>query len=132
MPYLLDTNTVSDLVRHPNGRARARIAQVGEDQVFTSIIVVAETRFGAAKKKSDRLSVQLELVLSSLEVLPFDTPADRAYADLRVQLEAVGTPIGGNDMLIAAHALALGHTLVTANEREFSRVPGLSIENWLR
>ena len=65
-------------------------------------------------------------------MLPFETPADAAYAELRTTLEQNGTPIGANDMLIAAHALALGLTLVTDNEREFSRVHGLSTENWLR
>ena len=67
-----------------------------------------------------------------MEILPFKPPADVIYRDLRAQLERVGTPIGPNDMLIAAQALALGLTVVTDNEREFSRVAGLSVENWLR
>jgi len=132
MPYLLDTNIVSDLLRNPKGRIRARISEVGEAEVFTSIIVVAEARYGIAKKGSARLQAQLEAVLGSLETLPFDAPADYAYAKLRVEIESAGTPIGANDMMIAAHAIALGYTLVTANEREFVRVPGLAVENWLR
>lgn len=129
---LLDTNILSDLVRNPQGRVAARIAEVGESSICTSIIVAAELRFGAAKKGSERLTVQLERILSAIDIQPFDAPADAVYADLRVQLEAVGTPIGGNDMLIAAHALASDHVLVTDNEREFARIPRLQIENWLR
>ena len=129
--YLLDTNIVSDLVRNPQGRAAAKIAEVGEDAVATSIIVAAELRYGALKKGSSRLAEQLDVILSALEVLPFETPAEAAYASARVALEAAGTPIGGNDLLIAAQALALDLVVVTNNEREFARVRGLEVENWL-
>ncbi len=132
MGYLLDTNIVSDLVRNPQGRVTARIRAVGEAQVSTSIIVAAELRYGAAKRGSPRLSAQLEAVLCALEVLPFEAPADAAYGRLRADLEAAGRPIGGNDLLIAAQALALGHTIVTDNEREFARIAELPRENWLR
>jgi tRNA(fMet)-specific endonuclease VapC len=132
MRRLLDTNIVSDLVRNPQGQSAQRIAEIGEDAVCTSIIVAAELRFGAAKRASERLSRQLERILGALEIIPFDQPADTVYGNLRVQLEAAGTPIGGNDLLIAAQALALGHIVVTDNEREFGRVAGLTCENWLR
>ena len=132
MRYMLDTNIVSDLVRHPQGRIAEHIRKVGEAQVCTSIIVAAELRYGATKKGSQRLTAQLETVLGGLDVLPFEAPADAAYGLIRTRLEQAGTPIGGNDLLIAAQALALGLTMVTENEREFSRVPGLSVENWLR
>ena len=75
---------------------------------------------------------QLEVVLSALEILPFDAPADKTYGLLRARLEQIGKPIGANDLLIAAQALSLGHVLVTDNEREFARVDGLRCENWLR
>jgi len=130
--FLLDTNILSDLVRNPQGRVTARIAEVGDEAVCTSIIVAAELRFGAAKKGSERLTLQLERILSAIDIQPFDAPADAAYARLRVQLEAAGAPIGGNDMLIAAQALASHWTVVTDNEREFVRISGLQIENWLR
>jgi tRNA(fMet)-specific endonuclease VapC len=130
--YLLDTNIVSDLVRNPHGRITQRIRKVGEMQICTSIIVAAELRYGAEKKGSPRLTAQLAAVLGALEVLPFETPADRAYGLLRTRLEQSGKPIGANDLLIAAQAIALGHVLVTDNEREFSRVEGLRYENWLR
>ena len=129
--YLLDTNIVSDLIRNPQGRAAAKIAEVGEDAVATSIIVAAELRYGALKKGSSRLAEQLDVILSALEVLPFETPAEAAYASARVALEAAGTPIGGNDLLIAAQALTLDLVVVTNNEREFARVRGLEVENWL-
>lgn len=129
--FLLDTNIVSDLVRHPDGRVAAKIAELGEEAVATSIIVAAELRYGAAKKGSARLTTQLETILGALEVIPFEAPADATYANARVALEAAGTPIGGNDLLIAAQGLTLGMVLVTANEREFARVAGLTTENWL-
>ena len=132
MRYLLDTNVVSDLVRNPQGKVAQRIRKVGEGEVCTSIIVAAELRYGAAKKGSPRLSSQLEIVLGVLEVLPFETPADAAYGLLRTRLEQAGTPIGANDLLIAAQALALGYTFVTDNEKEFARVDDLLRENWLR
>jgi len=132
MRYLLDTNVVSDLVRNPQGKVAQRIGKVGEALVCTSIIVAAELRYGAAKKGSPRLSAQLEAVLGALEVLPFERPADAAYGLLRAQLEQAGRPIGANDLLIAAHALALGFTVVTDNEKEFARAKGLSVKNWLR
>lgn len=130
--YLLDTNIVSDLVRHPQGRAAAKIAEVGEEAVATSIIVAAELRYGAAKKASPRLTAQLEAVLGVLEIIALEVPADASYGAARVALEAAGTPIGANDLLIAAQALALDMIVVTDNEREFARVDGLRHENWLR
>jgi len=132
MRYLLDTNAVSDLVRHPQGKVAQRIRKVGEAQICTSIIVAAELRYGAAKKRSPRLSAQLEAALGALEVLPFETPADAAYGLLRTRLEQAGRPIGANDMLIAAQTIALGYTIVTDNEKEFARVKGLPRQNWLR
>ena len=129
--YLLDTNILSDLVRHPAGKIMQRIEAVGEARVCTSIIVAAELRFGACKKGSPRLTSQLEAVLSALDILPLEQPADERYAQLRTALEKAGTPIGPNDMLIAAHVLDLGLILVTANVREFTYVPGLTLENWL-
>jgi len=129
--YLLDSNTLSDLIRNPGGSVARRIAVVGEPTVCTSIVVACELRFGAAKKSSPSLSERVEEILETLEVLPLDRGADRHYAGIRSHLARLGTPIGPNDLLIAAHALALGLTLVTANVEEFGRVPQLSIENWL-
>ena len=108
-----------------------RIAAVGEGAVATSVIVAAELRFGAQKKGSPRLSARIDAILGSLTVLPLEPPADATYGLLRAALEKQGTPIGANDMLIAAHTVALGRVLVTANEREFERITGLEVVNWL-
>jgi tRNA(fMet)-specific endonuclease VapC len=132
MRFLLDTNIVSDLVRHPRGKIADRISEVGEDDVCTSIVVAAELRYGAAKRNSSRLTAQLEAVLGALEVIALEAPADAMYGLIRANLERTGQPIGANDLLIAAHALALDLTVVTDNEREFSRVEDLRVENWLR
>lgn len=129
--YLLDTNILSHLVRFPSGPVRDQIAAVGEARVATSIIVAAEMRFGATKKASPRLTAQVEAVLSALPVLPWEAPCDVHYGDIRTALETTGVVIGGNDMLIAAHARALSMTIVTVNTREFARVPGLEVTDWL-
>ncbi|SIR57022.1 tRNA(fMet)-specific endonuclease VapC [Bosea sp. TND4EK4] len=130
---MLDTNILSELVRNPHGVVARRIAEVGGDAVCASIVTAAELRFGCAKKGSPRLLRQVEAILEGVEILPFDVPADAEaeYAGIRAELEAAGTPIGPNDLLIAAHARALGTTLVTANISEFSRVRELKVENWL-
>jgi len=129
--YLLDTNILSDLVRHPQGPVASHITRVGEETVCTSIIVAAELRFGAVKSGSSKLADRVDLILSAIEILPLEVAADREYGKLRQYLARKGTPIGPNDMLIAAHALDAGLIVVTANLREFTRVPGLKVENWL-
>jgi tRNA(fMet)-specific endonuclease VapC len=132
MRFLLDTNIVSDLVRNPHGRVAQHIRKIGEEKVCTSIIVAAELRYGSTKKGSSRLAAQLEAVLEALEIMPFEAPADRIYGLVRTQLKQAGRQIGGNDLLIASQALALGYTVVTHNENEFSRVENLRLENWLK
>ncbi|HEX6120865.1 MAG TPA: type II toxin-antitoxin system VapC family toxin [Dongiaceae bacterium] len=130
--FLLDTNALSTLVRDPQGKVAAHIAAVGESNICTSIIVAAELRYGAAKRASARLARQLDLILKAMEIIPFESPMDRVYAELRNALEKRGRPIGGNDLIIAAQALALEATLVTDNVKEFEQVPGLNLENWVR
>jgi tRNA(fMet)-specific endonuclease VapC len=128
---MLDTDMLSDLIRNPRGKVARRIAEVGEDQICTTIIVAAELRYGSAKRGSKRLIERVESLLSEISVLPFEPPADSVYGQLRADLETAGRPIGSNDMLIAAHARAAGATMVTANTGEFERVTGLRVENWL-
>jgi tRNA(fMet)-specific endonuclease VapC len=130
--FLLDTNIVSDLVRNPRGRAATTIARSGNVEIATSIVVACELRFGATRRGSAALLERLNGVLERLPVIAFDLDADARYGELRTALERAGQPIGANDMLIAAHALNLGATLVTDNVGEFERVEGLQIENWLR
>lgn len=128
---MLDTNIVSDLVRNPQGAVTQHIIKVGSEAVCISIITAAELRYGCARKGSARLLANVEAILGSIQVLAFDVPADAEYGGIRADLEAAGKPIGPNDLLIAAHAHALGAVLVTANTSEFSRVRGLQVENWL-
>jgi tRNA(fMet)-specific endonuclease VapC len=127
--YLLDANVFSALSRSPEGKVARRFEQLFP-HCGTSIIVAAEVRFGIAKLPDARGSLRAGDLLLRLPILPFEPPADLRYGELRAELERRGTPIGANDMLIAAHALALDCILVTANEREFRRVPGLKVENW--
>jgi len=129
--YMLDTNIISDLIRNPQGKAAKRIAKVGEDSICTSIIVAAELRYGCTKSGSARLLKTVEELLAEIEVLAFDVPADAEYGAIRSELEAVGKPIGSNDLLIAAHARVADATMVTANATEFRRIRRLKIENWL-
>lgn len=130
--FSLDTNIVADLVRNPAGVVAQRIAEVGEARVAVSIIVACELRFGAAKSGSAKLARRVEEILAAVETLPLAPPADLAHASARRALEAKGTPIGPNDLLIASQARALGMTVVTDNLSEFRRVPGLDVVNWLR
>lgn len=129
--YMLDTNIISDLIKNPQGNVANRIARVGEDNLCTSIVVAAELRYGCAKRGSKRLAKAVESLLGELTVLPLDVPADAEYGGIRSELEAAGQPIGGNDLLIASHAYAIGATIVTANACEFKRIRGLRVENWL-
>lgn len=130
--YLLDTNILSDIIRNPSGLAARRIEQVANQDLCTSIIVAAELRYGCAKKGSSRLLTRVESLLRTIPVLPLDLPVDIQYGKLRAELEAEGEAIGQNDLFIGAHASALGLTLVTDNTREFGRIRGLNVENWLR
>ena len=133
--YLLDSNTLSDIFRNPGGRTALRhqlITDDPENEILVSIVTACELRYGVAKKGSKRLGERIEELLAGVRVAPLELGADQAYGELRADLERKGQLIGPNDMLIAAHALALGAILITDNTREFRRVKGLKVENWLR
>lgn len=130
--YLLETSILSYLVRQPQGVVAERIADVGEANVLTSVIVACELRYGAAKRGSRRLTRQVEAILGAMAIRPLESDVEKIYASIRVALEKKGTPIGAHDMLIAAHARALDAVCVTDNVAEFKRVPALKVENWLR
>ncbi|MEL6063079.1 MULTISPECIES: type II toxin-antitoxin system VapC family toxin [unclassified Methylobacterium] len=132
MRYLLDTNILSALIRSPRGSVAERIREIGEAGIYTSAIVAAELRYGALRKGSERLSRQIEAVLDTIPITPWQPPHDSIDAKLRLGLEQAGTPVGANDLLIATQALADASVLVTDNTREFARISGLTIENWLR
>ncbi|QPF95396.1 type II toxin-antitoxin system VapC family toxin [Bradyrhizobium commune] len=128
---MLDTNIISDLIKNPQGRVAERIDAVGDTNICTSIVVAAELRYGCVKSGSLRLKTAVDDLLEQMDVLPLGAPADVAYGSIRSALEAAGSIIGGNDLLIAAHARAMGAIVVTANTGEFNRVHGLQVENWL-
>jgi tRNA(fMet)-specific endonuclease VapC len=130
--YLLDTNVLSHLVRQPQGPVADHIADVGEANVLTSVIVAYELRYGAAKRGSKKLTRQVEAVLSAMTIKPLESDVERVYASIRVALERKGTPIGAHDMLIAAHARTIDAVCVTDNVAEFRRVPALKVENWVK
>jgi tRNA(fMet)-specific endonuclease VapC len=133
--YLLDTNILSDLLKNPRGKAAQEISSLSSeerDSLATSIVVAAELRYGVAKRGSPSLAGRVDQLLDAIEVLPLEPKADQHYGRIRTQLEKAGTPIGANDLLIAAQALAIDAVLVTDNVREFKRVKGLRVENWLR
>jgi tRNA(fMet)-specific endonuclease VapC len=128
--YLLDTDTLSHVLREPSGTVARRIAVVGEQAVATTPIVAGELRFGARRSGSRPLVERVDELLARLQVLPLDDRVAMAYADVRRALERAGTPFPPNDLWIAAHALAEERIVVTGNVREFRRVAGLGVEDW--
>jgi len=122
---------LSLVIKNPQGIAAMRICSFDKNEIFTSILVAAEMRYGVEKKASSILAERVELLLQAITILPFSIDADRYYGQIRNNLERQGKTIGANDMLIAAHALSLDATLVTDNTREFERVQGLKIANWI-
>jgi tRNA(fMet)-specific endonuclease VapC len=130
--YLLDSNILGNLSRNPQGAIAVELRKRKDQKIATSIIVYCEIEYGLEKSKSEKQRRTMETILREIEVLDLTTPVHEHYAAIRLALRVAGTPIGPNDLLIAAHARALGAILVTDNVSEFSRVPGLKIENWLR
>lgn len=132
--YLLDTNIISALMKDRTGAITANVRtwaqRLPDCRLVTSVVVQYELLFGLARHGTSRLQTAYDIQMNKLPVLPLDASVGPHYARLRTHLEKAGTPIGANDTLIAAHALALGATLITA-DAEFSRVPGLALENWL-
>lgn len=131
--YLLDTNIISDLMYDPRqGRAAQHVRAVAETDLVTSAVVVGELQFGVEKKGSEKLRTRMHAVVNTLEILPITERCSEHYGKLRAELERRGTMIGPNDLWIASQALAEQCVLVTDNDDEFRRVPGLTVENWLR
>ena len=132
MRYLLDTNILSDVIKNPQGLVANRMIVLDYDDLFTSIIVASEMRYGVEKKGSAVLAERVDLLLQTIQVASLDVDADRYYGIIRLHLERQGKIIGANDLLIAAHALSMDAVLVTDNIREFERIDGLKIDNWLK
>jgi tRNA(fMet)-specific endonuclease VapC len=129
--FLLDTNAMSDLMKNPTGMVARAIEDRLDSEIATSLIVAAELRYGAARRASPRLKAAVEALLQLVPVVSPEPPFDVVYGDLRASLESSGTVLAPHDLLIAAHALTLQATIVT-DDQVFSRVPGLSVENWMR
>jgi tRNA(fMet)-specific endonuclease VapC len=128
--YLLDTNTVSYIIKGNFPRVRERLLKVPISEVGISVVTEAELRFGVARlPQAEKLGIVVEEFLRRIEVLAWDSEAARHYARLRAVLEENGEPMGNLDLMIAAHSLAVGTTLVS-NDRVFRRVRGLKVEDW--
>ncbi len=126
---MLDTNIVSHLARRPQSELVRVLADIGPDNLAISVVVAAEIAFGLQKLGPCRLADNVRAILAELPILPLTPPVAEHYGDIRATLERAGTPIGPNDLFIAAHARALDMVLLSANAREFQRVPGLRTEN---
>lgn len=134
--YLLDSDILINLIRRaPSTMLITKLASVPPEQQFTSSITLGELVYGAYKlqARTDELLQQLEeSLLPNLPVLPFDSAAAQHYGEVRAKLERLGMPLGDADLRIGCIALARGFTMVTGNVRHFQRIPGLTVENWIR
>ena len=128
---LLDTNICVYIINTKPAAVLARFQQYRLGDIGLCSVVAAELAFGVAKSGSARNRQALEMFLAPLTILPFDAAAVWAYGDLRADLERRGTPIGSLDTMIAAHALSQQALLITNNTREFAKVPGLQLDNWV-
>lgn len=131
--YLLDTDTCSYVIRNRPESARRRMNAVPLDEQGISVVTYAELLYGVRRSSSKRINRRVvDAFVRHLFILDWNREAAEYYAELRTTLERKGKPIGGMDMLIAAHALSLNAVIVTNNSRHFGSVSGLSIENWTR
>lgn len=130
--YLLDTNIIIYAIRHPDAPLNARLREhLGRD-LCISVITYAELEYGAAKSsRPEQNRLALQCFLAGIRVLDFGMAAAKHFGNIFAELERENMRIGDRDTLIAAHARSLGYTMVTHNTREFGRVPGLQVEDWL-
>lgn len=129
--YLLDTNMISDLAKNPQGPVGRKLSEVDPDLVVTSMIVACEIRFGLANKPDQRNAARSVEFLETMTILPLEPEVSVTYATVRVSMMKRGLGMTPNDLLIAAHAMALGATVVT-DDKAFLDVPDLKVQNWLR
>lgn len=133
MKLMLDTNTCIALIKRKPAHALQKFNEYRIGDIGISAVTLAELRYGVAKSQHQtRNQAALDEFILPLELAAFDEPTTLAYGSLRATLEKQGTPIGSLDTLIAAHALSLGVALVTNNTREFQRVPGLVVVDWIK
>lgn len=130
--YMLDTDTSSYIIRKRPESVRTRFKELHLEQICISIITYAELLYGVERSSSSKINrAIIENFARHLVIRHWDETAAEHYAQIRTRLETNGTPIGGMDMQIAAHARSLDATLVTNNTRHFARVDGLVLENWV-
>lgn len=132
MRYLLDTNIVSEAIKKPNGKIARKLSRLKANSFGLSAIVLCEILYGVGKNPSEKIAKQIRRGMQSIPVLDFPAGAAQTCGMIRSDLERRGLPIGSNDLLIAAHAIHANLTLVSDNVKEFERVPGLKLENWMR
>ena len=133
MRFMFDTDICIELIRNRSSKLLRRLKRMRPDDVCISSITLSELEYGVARSVApEKNKLALAEFMTPIVVMPYDDQVASEYGRIRSELEAHGKPIGPLDTMIAAHALALGLTLVTSNEREFRRVPGLQVENWLK
>ncbi len=133
MKFLLDTNICIYIIKRKPPNVIKRFNQINISQIGISSITLSELLYGVSKSsKPEQNQIALTQFIAPLEVLPYSDETAHHYGPLRAYLEKQGTPIGSLDMLIAAHALSINCTLITNNEKEFSRIPNLKINNWAK
>ena len=131
--YLLDTNICIYIAKHNPAAVRARFERHTANELAMSVVTLGELRHGAEKNQARAKALAMIRHLeASIQVAPLSETAGQHYGQIRAALETRGQTIGNNDLWIAAHARAEGWILVTNNEREFKRVKGLQVENWVR
>ena len=132
MRYMLDTNICSYILKNHPIAVKQKFEEVGAGNIYISAIVLAELYYGAARHpKGIVIRREIDNFVSRLVVIPWDENAADHYGSIRASLEKAGTPVGAMDMLIAAHAKSCAATLVTNNMREFERIKGLKLLNWI-
>lgn len=130
--FVLDTNICIYIIKKRPASVLERFESLSVGSVAMSVVTYGELEYGAAKSNSSRKARQILAELTNyIPVLPLSENVGHQYAQIRAELESKGTPIGNNDLWIAAHTLALRHTLVSNNVREFSRIAHLQLENWV-
>lgn len=130
--YLLDTNVVGFHIRESSSALRRRLRRIDASSVALSVVTEMEIRYGLARNPGLRIASLVEAFLAGMTILPLDSEVASTYAQVRAHLESKGTPIGPLDLMIGAHAVSIGATLVTNNVKEFRRIRGLRVVDWTR